>query len=242
MVSLLGHLGVALIAAHPHRPASSPADALAGLAQALELTDDLDLIEARTDPADEAQPPVSTTVKATAQVEHVATSQNSRSAASPDTSNTRPESAPKTADVGAAEQLSGPRFAMTVAVTVGKPSVGISAGATPSELARSRTGSADTSLAPIPAAAADVPARLRVGAAPKYTLAALSAGVEASVQLEIVVSSAGLVTSARGLERVGYGLDECALQSVLSYRFSPALRGGAPVAVRMRWLMRFQLS
>ena len=80
-----------------------------------------------------------------------------------------------------------------------------------------------------------------MGNAPTYTAAALSAGVEADVPLEIVVSEAGTVQSARGVEHVGYGLDEAALQAVRSYRFTPALRGGKPVPVRMRWLMRFQL-
>ena len=95
---------------------------------------------------------------------------------------------------------------------------------------------------PIAIADADVPARLRAGNAPVYTAAALSAGVEANVVLEIVVDGSGVVTSARGLEHVGYGLDEVALRSVRAYRFVPALRGGTPVSVRMRWVMRFQLG
>jgi len=49
------------------------------------------------------------------------------------------------------------------------------------------------------------------------------------------------VVGARVLTRVGYGLDEAALRGVRAYHFSPARRAGKALAVRMRWLMRFQL-
>jgi hypothetical protein len=66
--------------------------------------------------------------------------------------------------------------------------------------------------------------------------------VEADVPLEIVVSEAGVVIGARGLAHVGYGLDEAALESVRGFRFSAASHDGKAVAVRMKWLMRFQLQ
>lgn len=84
-------------------------------------------------------------------------------------------------------------------------------------------------------------ATLLVGAAPNYTAAAASAGIEAELPFEIVVDGSGTVHSARALAHAGYGLDEVAALAIRSYRFSPARRGALPVAVRMRWLMRFQL-
>ena len=59
--------------------------------------------------------------------------------------------------------------------------------------------------------------------------------------LEVVIDRTGAVQSARTLERVGYGLDEAAVAAVRRYRFSPAHRAGKAVAVRMRWVLRFQL-
>ncbi len=87
----------------------------------------------------------------------------------------------------------------------------------------------------------DTAATLISGRAPAYTREAQSAGVEADVPLEIVVDDRGNVVAARALERAGYGLDEVALRSIRSYRFHPARRAGHPVAVRMRWLVRFEL-
>jgi protein TonB len=94
---------------------------------------------------------------------------------------------------------------------------------------------------PVAEAAADSPARLLAGNPPDYTQAAEISGVEADVPLEIVVDARGAVVRARVLERAGYGLDEVALEGIRRYRFAPALRAGTPVAVRMRWLMRFRL-
>jgi protein TonB len=99
----------------------------------------------------------------------------------------------------------------------------------------------DSDNAPISEGIADAPAKLVAGAPPAYTAAAQAAGVEADVPLEIVVDSAGSVQSARVLGHAGYGLDEAALGAVRGYRFAPARRAGKAVAVRMRWLMRFQL-
>ena len=87
----------------------------------------------------------------------------------------------------------------------------------------------------------DTAAKLLTGNNASYTSEALAAGVEADVPLEIVVDTTGAVASAQSLVHVGYGLDEAAVRSVLGYRFAPARRGGRVSAVRMRWLMRFQL-
>lgn len=147
------------------------------------------------------------------------------------------ESEPTPVASSAAESPAA-RFTITVSRTVGNAGSNPASGSATSSNSASPGGTAGTV---IPSTSVDIPARLRTGSVPAYTPAALAAGIEANVPLELVISEAGLVTSARGLEHVGYGLDEAARQSVLGYRFTPAMRKNRPVPVRMRWLMRFQL-
>jgi TonB family protein len=138
------------------------------------------------------------------------------------------------ASVSASAESDGPRFVMVVA----------RATAQRSELPSAKevsTGAIAGQRAPVAESVAETPARLRMGNPPAYTAAALSAGVEADVPLEIVVSEAGAVISARGLVHVGYGLDEAAVESVRGYRFTAAVHDGKAVSVRMKWLVRFQL-
>jgi protein TonB len=85
------------------------------------------------------------------------------------------------------------------------------------------------------------PATLARGAAPSYPAGARGEGFEGDVPLEIVVSRAGEVESARLLSRRGHGLDEAALAAVRRYRFTPAQKDGRPVRVRMRWTVQFRL-
>jgi TonB family protein len=83
--------------------------------------------------------------------------------------------------------------------------------------------------------------RLLTGPPATYPATAEAAGVESSVPVELVIDARGAVQSAVALGHVGYGLDEAALAAVRAYRFAPARRNGAPVAVRMRWVVRFEL-
>jgi TonB family protein len=87
----------------------------------------------------------------------------------------------------------------------------------------------------------DVPARLVIAGTALYPAPAREAEVEADVPLEIVVDADGRVVDARATEKRGYGLEEAAVQSVRSYRFSPARRQGGAVCVRMRWTVQFRL-
>lgn len=82
------------------------------------------------------------------------------------------------------------------------------------------------------------------GEKPAYPPEALAQGVELQtpIAFEIVVDWSGRVTSARELRRVGYGFDEAAAAALREYRFSPAMRGGHAVAVRMRWTVDFRLN
>jgi protein TonB len=128
-----------------------------------------------------------------------------------------------------------PHFVMTVGVSP-RAQLGANAENGPGDAA-----TFDAPAPPVAEASVDVPAKLLAGAAPSYTREAETAGIEADVPLEIVVDAAGSVIGAHPLARVGYGLDEAALRSIRGYRFSPAQRRGKAQAVRMRWLMRFQL-
>jgi protein TonB len=88
----------------------------------------------------------------------------------------------------------------------------------------------------------DVGARILSRAPIPYPPSARQAEIEADVPLELVVGSDGRVVEARVLVRRGYGLDEAALDAVQRYRFSPAVRAGRPVRVRMRWTIQFRLG
>ncbi len=104
------------------------------------------------------------------------------------------------------------------------------------------TGSSGVDDAP-PASEASVstPARLVQGATPTYPVAARAQGIEADVPMELVVSRAGAVESARVLHHAGFGFDDAALAAIRGYRFSPAIRAGQPTRVVMRWTMQFRL-
>jgi protein TonB len=85
-------------------------------------------------------------------------------------------------------------------------------------------------------------ARLRKGPPAEYPADARADGVEGDVALEIVVNASGSVASARTLGHVGHGMDEAALAAVRTYVFSPAVREGRNVRVRMRWVVQFRLQ
>ena len=87
----------------------------------------------------------------------------------------------------------------------------------------------------------DAPARLLASSPVVYPQAARQGAIETYLAVEIVVDVDGRVISARPLTRAGYGLDEAALHAVRAYLFSPAVRGGRAVSVRMRWTVQFRL-
>lgn len=90
----------------------------------------------------------------------------------------------------------------------------------------------------------DIRARLISARPLVYPAQARRSEIEADIALDIVVDGTGTVVSARaaGRDATGYGLDEAALQAVRGYRFSPAMRAGRPVSVRMRWTVQFRLG
>jgi protein TonB len=104
------------------------------------------------------------------------------------------------------------------------------------------TGPSSSDVAALGEREVDVAARLLSSPPLTYPPAAQHAQIEGDVALEIVVGPAGNVVSARALGTPGYGLGEAARDAVLRYRFSPALRAGRAVAVRMRWVVQFRLE
>jgi len=95
--------------------------------------------------------------------------------------------------------------------------------------------------APVPEQHVTSRAHLASGGAPTYPESARADGIEADVALELVVSPAGTVETARVLGPAGHGLDQAALDAVRTYRFAPATKDGHPVRVRMQWLVQFRL-
>ncbi len=226
VVSLLAHAGLAAVAARHGQSVTSLGSATT---VAAELSAP-DLVQAES-----AMPDQPAAVAAAVRVPNVTQRAEARAIAPAAATNAGQSVAELAAAplVTPSPESEGPRFVMTVAPT-GLLGSGVTAA----------TGVAVTTSgaqAPIAESAAETPARFKAGTAPAYTAAALSAGIEADVPLEIVVSEAGVVIGARGIAHVGYGLDEAALASVRAYRFTPALRDHKAVPVRMRWLMRFQL-
>jgi TonB family protein len=133
---------------------------------------------------------------------------------------------------------SGPALAAPAA-----PSSGL---ATRSSTSGNSAGAGSSDVAVVNVAVAgerevDVPARLLAAGPLAYPPAARQAQIEIDFPLEIVVDATGRVVSARAVSRAGYGLDEAALLGIRGYRFSPAMRAGHAVAVRMRWTVQFRL-
>ena len=127
------------------------------------------------------------------------------------------------------------RFALSAGTVATRPSAGATGSASGSGLDASHDGD------PLSEGEASVPARVLASSPLVYPAAARKAELELDLPLEIVVDASGRVRSARGITHAGYGLDEAALEAIRRYRFSPALRDGRPVPVRMRWTMQFRL-
>ena len=73
--------------------------------------------------------------------------------------------------------------------------------------------------------------RIVEGGRPEYPENARVKGWEGTVKLQILVNTEGRVEDVRVVSSSGYGeLDAAAQRTVRSWRFSPALQKGAPVA------------
>jgi protein TonB len=128
-----------------------------------------------------------------------------------------------------------PRFVLS-AGTIASRGSDLTAGATSAQPGATATGPEVFAEGVV-----DVPARLLSTSPLVYPPAARQAEIELDLPVEIVIETDGHVSAARALSHAGYGLDEAAVRAVRLYRFSPAIRAGLPVRVRMRWTMQFRL-
>lgn len=85
------------------------------------------------------------------------------------------------------------------------------------------------------------PPRLSEVATPDYTAEARKKKIEGAVTLLIVVDKKGDVVDAKVVKGLGYGLDENAVLAVKEWKYKPAEKDGAPVAVKMEVSVDFYL-
>ena len=68
----------------------------------------------------------------------------------------------------------------------------------------------------------------------QYTEAARQARVEGTVSLDVVIGADGSVREVTVVQGLSHGLSEAAVHAIETCRFSPGMRAGKPVAVRVR--------
>jgi TonB family protein len=142
--------------------------------------------------------------------------------------------------VKAADSREPPRF--TIALSFGAPGAGgLASKASPGGGHADGDADGDGS-GTLSEQAVDSPARLLRGGTPSYPSEARADGVEADVKLELVVSAAGSVEDVRVVRRAGHGLDEAATLAARQFRFTPAVKHGRAVRVRMSWAVEFRLD
>src|SRR5205085_3940356 len=83
------------------------------------------------------------------------------------------------------------------------------------------------------------PARLRQSVAAAPTEKALRAHVSGAVALRLLVAADGRPARAYVIRRLGYGLDQRAVEAALQYRFDPATQNGLPQATWVDVEVRF---
>jgi vitamin B12 transporter len=85
------------------------------------------------------------------------------------------------------------------------------------------------------------PPQLIAQSEPVYPPEALAQRIEASVLLALTIDTTGAVNDVQVLEPAGHGFDEAVAEAARSWRFSPALKDGQPVAARIRSRYTFAL-
>jgi len=76
---------------------------------------------------------------------------------------------------------------------------------------------------------------------PEYSEKARQVGYEGTCVLELVVDAEGMPRDIKVVRAVGLGLDDKALEAVRRWRFTPAMKDGEPVAVRINVETSFHL-
>jgi TonB family protein len=74
-----------------------------------------------------------------------------------------------------------------------------------------------------------------------YSEVARKAKYQGTVVLWIVVDATGAVMDCRVVKPLGLGLDEKAVETVMTWKFKPAMRNGMPVPVRVMVEVPFRL-
>ena len=77
---------------------------------------------------------------------------------------------------------------------------------------------------------------------PAYTAAAREQQIEGEVLLDVLFQAAGTIQVLGIIKRLGYGLDERAVEAARKIRFKPASREGKPIDSRARVRITFQLA
>lgn len=76
---------------------------------------------------------------------------------------------------------------------------------------------------------------------PSYSAEARKAGYQGTVVLMVIVGPDGKVYHPKVSHSLGMGLDEKAVEAVLTWRFKPATRCGVPVAVKVSIEIEFRM-
>lgn len=76
---------------------------------------------------------------------------------------------------------------------------------------------------------------------PEFSESARAVGYEGVCTLGVIVGADGKPSNIRVINAIGMGLDEKAIEAVRSWRFSPALKDGKPVAVQIAVEVDFHL-
>ena len=85
------------------------------------------------------------------------------------------------------------------------------------------------------------PPRLLREVRPSYSDEARRASVEGDVLLEVIILADGSVGRVEVVRRLGYGLEEHAVEAVRQWQFAPATKQGVPVDVVVEVAVEFVL-
>lgn len=76
---------------------------------------------------------------------------------------------------------------------------------------------------------------------PVYTEEARIARISGTVLLQLVVDVDGQAKNIKVVKSVGFGLDDCAIESILKWQFRPGQKNGSPVPVYATVEINFKL-
>lgn len=85
--------------------------------------------------------------------------------------------------------------------------------------------------------------RLKTPVIPAYPPLAKDRGIEATVNVEVLVDASGRVIEANVVGRqVGFGFDDAARRAAFSSEWTPATRNGTPIPMRTMLQVKFQMT